>query len=159
MVGKNGETAHERNKGKKATVLEIAVGEKLLYKRKLKGKMDTISPRWDYGVFVGVCARSGELWIATWDGVVKARSVRRIPVQSRWLEDCVKWVKYAPWNLHKDHPGADGVILEGKSVDVRPGELASEAPPPTVVVCTRRVLPRAFQIRREDAERHGYTRG
>ena len=110
-------------------------------------------------MFVGVRARSGELWIATLDGIIKARSVRRIPVQSRWSMDCVKWVKFVPRHLHKDHPGADGDIPEEKVVDGKPVGLASEAHPPPVVVCTRKVPPRAFQIRKEDAERHGHTRG
>ena len=46
----------------------IEFGEKLLYKRKSQAKADKINPRWEYGVFVGVRARSGELWIATLDG-------------------------------------------------------------------------------------------
>ena len=64
-----------------------------------------------------------------------------------------------PRHFYKDHPGADGDIPEEKVVDGKPGGLASEAHPPPVVVCTRKVPPTAFQIRKEDAERHGHTRG
>ena len=61
-VGKDGKTPYERNKGKKATVMGIEFGEKLLYsyKRKSQAKADKINPRWEYGVFVGVRAWSGE---------------------------------------------------------------------------------------------------
>ena len=83
-VGKDGKTAYERSKGKKATVLGIEFGEKLLYKVKPKDKNEKINPRWEYGIFVGVRRRSGELWIAIKDHVFAVRSVRRIPIESRW---------------------------------------------------------------------------
>ena len=158
-VGKDGKTPYERNKGKKATVMGIEFGEKLLYKKKAQSKADKINPRWEYGVFVGVRAKSGELWIATLDGIVKAGSARRIPVQARWSADSVNWVRFVPWHLYKDHTGADGDIPEEKIVDVRPSELVPESRLPPLLVCTRKVPPRAFQIRKDDAELHGYTRG
>jgi hypothetical protein len=92
-VGKDGKTAHERVKGKTASVLGLEFGEKLLWKRKPTDKMDKISSRWDHGVFVGVRVRSGEFWVATVAGVRKVRSVRRIPEDERWSEASVKWVK------------------------------------------------------------------
>ena len=111
-VGKDGKTAYERSKGKKATVLGIEFGEKLLYKVKPKDKNEKINPRWEYGIFVGVRRRSGELWIAIKDQVFAVRSVRRIPIESRWSEDCVKWVNRAPWNRYKGDEYADGEVPE-----------------------------------------------
>jgi hypothetical protein len=66
-----------------------------------------------------------------------------------------------PWHLYKDHPEADGDIPEEEVVEadaeaVKPG---ADTQIPPVVVKTRQVPPRAFQIRKEDAEKHGYTRG
>ena len=75
LIGKDGKTAHERNKGKKATVMGPEFGEKVLFKTKIKAKMDKIDARWSYGIFVGVRTKSGELWIATTNGVTRARSV------------------------------------------------------------------------------------
>ena len=107
---------------------------------------------------MGVRAKSGELWIATVHGVTKARSVRRIAVEDRWSEECVRWVKNAPWHLFKDQQDADGDIPEEKSVE---GKIRAEPLEeyPTVVISTRRIPPRAFQIRKEDAEKYGYSRG
>ena len=52
---------------------------------------------------------------------------------------------------------ADGDIPEeGVESKIRVG--SAEATP-TVVIGTRRVPPRAFQIRKEDAEKYGYSRG
>mgnify|MGYP001254926542 CR=1 FL=1 len=86
-VGKDGKTGYERSKGKKAKVLGIEFGEKLPWKKRTKDKMEKINTRWEYGIFVGVRRRSGEVWLATKDGVVRARSVRRIPIGERWVED------------------------------------------------------------------------
>ena len=77
------------------------------------------------------------------------------------MQDSVKWVKNVPWHLYKDHPEADGDILEEKVVEadaegVQP-ETDTQVPP--IVVKTQQVPPRAFQIRKEDAEKHGCTRG
>ena len=63
-VGKDGKVAYDRAKGKKPTVLRVEVGEKLLYKVKLKAKLEKINSRWEFGIFVGVRRRSGEVWIA-----------------------------------------------------------------------------------------------
>jgi hypothetical protein len=76
-VGKDGKTAYERNKGKNATVLGIEFGEKLVWKKKSGQKMNKINSKWEFGIFVGVRQRSGEIWVATPDGIHKARSVRR----------------------------------------------------------------------------------
>ena len=83
-TGKDGKTAYERIKGKRATVLGIEFGEKLLYKVKAGSKMEKLNPRWEYGIFVGVKRKSGEVWIAKENGIVAARSVRRIPEEERW---------------------------------------------------------------------------
>ena len=160
-VGKDGKTAWERVKEKSATVLAIEFGEKLLWKKKAQSKMDNISSSWEYGIFVGVRVRSGEFWVATKAGVNKARCVRRIPEEDRWSKDCMDWVKHMPWHFYKGHPEADGEIPEENIVETRTGVVrpVDDMESPLVVVRTRQVRPRAFQIREEDAEVHGYTRG
>ena len=94
-VGKDDKTSYERSKGKRATVLGIEFGEKLLYKVRPKDKQEKINTRWEYGIFVGVRRKSGEVWISVKDKVFGVRSVRRIPVEDRWGEDCIGWVKRA----------------------------------------------------------------
>ena len=66
--GKHGKTAFETSRGKEAKVMGgVEFGEKLLWMKRQKDnqKMGKIEARWEYGVFVGVRRRSGELWIAT----------------------------------------------------------------------------------------------
>ena len=160
-VGRDGKTAYERTKGKSASVLGLEFGEKLLWRKKAQAKLDKINSRWDFGIFAGVRARSGEFWVATKNGVFKARAVRRIPAGDQWSYDTVSWVKNVPWNLYANHAEADGDIPEDKAVDVETEagpERNGQAVPP-VIVKTRQVAPRAFQIRKDDAEKFGYTKG
>ena len=97
-VGKDGRTAYERCKGKKATILGLEFGEKVLYKVRTEAKMAKLRSRWEYGIFIGVRQRSHEIWIATPDKTFAARSVRRIPEEERWGNDCVTWVRRPMWN-------------------------------------------------------------
>ena len=52
------------------------------------------------GIFVGIRKKSNEVWIAIKDSIVTARSVRRIPIEKRWSEDCLTWVTRVPWNRY-----------------------------------------------------------
>jgi hypothetical protein len=157
-IGKDGKTAVERNKGKAASVMGIEFGEKLMFKKKVKDKSAKIEARWENGIFVGVRVLSGEFWVATPFGIRKCRSVRRLPVQERWSTDSVAWVKNVPWHLYRGDVAADGEIPEDNSVE--PAAVQSRgAGLEGIVLKAREPPPRAFQIRKEDAERHGYSRG
>ena len=158
-VGKDGKTAYERSRGKRAKVLGVEFGEKLLWKTRPKDKLEKLNGKWEYGIFVGVRRRSGEVWVATKDGIEKARSVRRVPVEDRWGEDCVEWVRHVPWNRSKDDEEADGDIPEEKAVDGEERASGSGGAPEVVVVNTREKEPRKFYIKKQDADRHGFTRG
>ena len=59
-VGKDVKTAYERTKSKAAIVMGLESGEKIMWKKKGKAKMDKASSRWDFGIFVGVRSRSEE---------------------------------------------------------------------------------------------------
>ena len=155
-VGKDGKTSYERTKGKKATLLGIEFGEKLLYKVKKDAKLAKARERWEYAIFVGIKRRSGEVWLAADGKIFSARSVRRIPVLERWCEDCVKWVTRAPWSRYKDAPAADEDLPEDLVMEARP--LLGEMRGPTIIN-TKAKAPREFYIKKEDAEKHGYTRG
>ena len=60
-VGKDGKTAYERTKGKRATILGVEFGEKVMWKKRAKPKMQKLDPKWDFGILIGVRRRSGEL--------------------------------------------------------------------------------------------------
>ena len=74
--------------------------------------MEKLNARWDYGIFVGVRRRSNEIMLATREGITKSRSIKRIPEGLRWGEDCVRWVRWVPWNRYRDDEMADGDLPE-----------------------------------------------
>ena len=113
-VGKDGKVAYDRAKGKKPTVLGVEFGENFLHKVKPTAKLEKINSRWEFGIFVGVRRRrrSGGIWIAVKGKILSARSVRRIPVEHRWGEDCLAWVDRVPWNRYKEALDADGDVPE-----------------------------------------------
>ena len=145
-VGKDGKTAYERVRGKKATVLGIEFGEKLLYKVKIKNKLEKINARWELGIFVGVRRRSGEVWVAFKGQVISVRSVRRIPEEERWSKDCVEWVDRVMWNRYKDDEGADGDVPEGVPAD-EPASSGSTRCPGIIIIETKNKPPRDSTLR------------
>jgi hypothetical protein len=132
----------------------------LFWKKKKGQKMEKINARWEYGIFVGIKRASGEVWVATPEGIMKARSVKRIPKEQRWGPDCLKWVKHAPWNRYPGATDADGEIPEDKLVEASgsTGPLLGGAAG-RVMINVRQPPPREFYIRKEDGEKHGYTKG
>ena len=77
------------------------------------------------------------------------RSVRRIPAEHRWGEDCVKWVDRTLRNRYKDCEFADGEV---------PNEVVAEPKMETnvtgpVFIATRAKTPREFYIKKEDADK------
>ena len=159
-VGKDGKTAYERCKGKRGTVVGVEFGEKLLYKVRHKNKLEKLNARWEFGVFVGVRPESGELWVATKDGLQTVRSVRRLPQEERWGAANRDYIKHVPWNRSGQDPDADGDMPE----EVDPGPVAQEdggggAEERVVLINVRAPVPKEFYIRKKDVESHGVTRG
>ena len=87
-VGRDGKTAYERMKGKKATVLGIEFGERVMRKEKPIGAMRKMVTQWQFGIFIGVKRSSGEITVADEKGVLRwARSIRRVLLQTGiWLQ-------------------------------------------------------------------------
>ena len=159
-VGRDGKTAYERTKGKAGKVLGVEFGEKLLWKvRKKTGKQEKLNARWEYGIFVGVRPRSGELIIATPAGICKVRSVRRVPMEDRWTIDTLKWVKHVPWHRCDNDPEADGEIPE--DVDREPTAAATMGGQHQriVIVSTKEAKPRGLYVTEKNINEYGPTRG
>ena len=155
-VGRDGKTAYERIRGKRASVLGLEFGEKVLFMKKEKGKtLAKLRSKWDYGIFVGVRVRSNEIWVATREKTLKVRSVRRLPEEARWSADTVKWVRHTMWNKFVGDEEADGDIPEGKGVEAQ----GVVEPKEGVTIVTKDRAPRDFYITKANAEQYGYTKG
>ena len=159
-VGKDGKTAYERCCGKRATVLAIEFGEKLLWKVRQKNRLEKLNPRREYGVFVGVTATSGEIWAAT-KGLRTVRPVRRIPVEEQWNENNKDFAEHLPWNKSGEDPEADGDPPEAFEGDEATGAAAAGSmdPPRGIFVNTKEVAPRELYIKKKDVEACGQAKG
>ena len=73
-------------------------------------KLEKIRPRWEFGIFVGIRRRSGEVKVVSKGGLVEVRSVRRLPLEERWGVDNMLWVKLVPWNQYKGDEYEDGEV-------------------------------------------------
>ena len=151
QIGSDGQTAHERIKGRKCRGPIAIFGESVWYKEMNDNKGDKakIESRWHDGVWMGVKGRTGEYIVGTSVGVVKAHTVRRKPEDMRWNADEINAVVGTP---HQPKPGRND-----SRIPVRIRAPAMEEPiaaPPELDFKPRRV-----NIQRRDYQRHGYTDG
>ena len=64
----------------------LPFGEKCMYKplQKSGERQNKMEQRYEYGVYLGTSARTGELFIGTQEGVIKSRSIRRLAEGAQW---------------------------------------------------------------------------
>ena len=89
QVGADGKTAYERLKGKKASLPGLQFGERVLWKTNVvpkdrKHKMDS---NWQDGVYLGQGTVSGEYLVGAKEGVFRPRTVQKVPVEKRWVDN------------------------------------------------------------------------
>ena len=91
-----GRTAFELRRGKPYKRQLLPFGDKVMYLAagKLKSKL---SDRWCEGLFLGVQDRSDEVVIGTGDGVVKARTIKRLDGVQRADSNLLKTMRGLPW--------------------------------------------------------------
>ena len=97
-MGKDGKTAYERLKGKKAVSATLEFGEQVLYRVPLKQLANTV-PRWLPGTFLGKRWESGGFVMATPTGdVITSRATQRVPLPERWKAEALTAIKGTPWD-------------------------------------------------------------
>ena len=65
---------------------------------------------WGEGVYLGQRMVSNESLIGTKDGIVRVRSVNRVPKQKRW-EDNLSYVCGLPWKHNERHEAGEEVVF------------------------------------------------
>ena len=153
-VGKDGKTAYERMKGKRATVLGIEFGEQVHMKRfPTNQRLSKLSIMWSDAIFLGVRTVSGEVIVGTKEGIWKTRTVTRKPVEERWSKDAETLVGGVPWKMSADDEEADGVMekfgLGAKMTAEDEQRIAEEV---------KETVPRRFLIQKRDLDAHGYSK-
>jgi hypothetical protein len=93
--------------------------------------------------------------------VLRVRTLRRRPEEVRWTGEGRPEVRAVPWNGGQGDPDADGLMPE-EEVERRLGEGDRGQDPIPVIPKYERPMasdpvPRAFQIRKQDLDKHGYA--
>ena len=71
--------------------------------------MDKLDSRWEDGIYAGIRAESGEIYVMSESGVIKVRHFKQRPEEERWnQEELVKAVG-VPW---EPVPGRAGIQVK-----------------------------------------------
>ena len=93
----SGQTAYKSMRGKDYIGELIKFGECCMLHIADISK-DKLKPRWQKGCYVGRLDKTNEALLITPSGVVKARSVKRLPLSEAWDNTFVSSCKGSPWN-------------------------------------------------------------
>ena len=106
-VKPNGRTAIEEVKGKRSMRPVAEFGEKVTYMplKSAANPQTKFDNRVEVGVWLGLVLTSDETLIGTSHGVVRARSIRRLPEAERWDYTTLALIKGTPW---KPVPSREG---------------------------------------------------
>ena len=156
-VGTDGKTPYERVKGKSASALMLAWGERVLYMPSTTNKEEKKRSKGDYrylfGVYLGINAESNDCWIGTETGkIVTARSIRRVTEEEKWRAEAIEGVRGLPWDLkcEKDEVADLEVEIPERAADV-------PEPPPEVPATANDPELRRVRINKEWIVRFGPT--
>ena len=154
-VGKDGKTAYERMKGKKARHAGFELGESILWKRKRAGgPLGKLTCMWEDGIYLGVKATTAELIIGTKSGVWVTRTARRKLEDERWSKDSLEMVGGVPWYKNDRDEKIDGEAMKTE-VKVMNKEYQEKFEDTEEHV----PVPRRMAITKQNLEDHGYTVG
>ena len=99
QVSKEGKTAYENFKGKACRGELVDFAERVTFMPVVHGgRMNKLQSKWEPGRFTGIRPKSGEKLLMTKEGVVKARTIRRLPVIDRWVSDDWEELVGVPWS-------------------------------------------------------------
>ena len=101
QTGKDGKTSHERIRGRACNKPLAIFGEKVLYLplKSVETKATKDEPKMKYGICLGIIDRTEEVLIGTERGVVKCRTVKRLPENQKWDAELVSKMQGVVWQL------------------------------------------------------------
>ena len=166
LIYKDGRTAYQNITGKSSKRPVAVFGEKILYMplKTERLKMDKGEAKLREGIWLGLKSRSDEAIVGTATGVVKARTIRRLPKEKRWDPSAINAMRGSPRRpvpgVESDHLPTDtqaGVLPGSGEDDVvialpKEGEIRHNAP-------RAEEGPRRMYITRAFIEKYGKTAG
>ena len=151
LVGQDGQTGFERLMGKPARDSVVEFGEKVEYRlgHKDRGQLEE---RWQEGIWLGKVWGTGECYIATQNGVVKARAIQRKPAADRWDPAAIGAVCGTPWKMKPDIAPSEVRVLPPRPQE----EIQADAAGPNPAEADE-APPKGLRIVKADFEKFGYT--
>ena len=110
----------------------LPLGEKVLFMllRDKRDRKNKLEPRFLYGIWSGISARSGEFVIITPDGQMKARTIKRLPEDQRWDKSFLDKCRGAPWDVEGLDMDSEGIEMpEAEGERARDQEAPEERVP------------------------------
>ena len=80
----------------------VEFGERMFCQPLKHLDMGKAEARWMPGVFLGIKLGSGEKVVATENGIIKMRSIKRRLESERWNEHEQQWINRFPWKPYSD---------------------------------------------------------
>ena len=111
QVKDDGRTAFVRVLGKAYTSQVLQFGERVMYKY-TSVPTGNLDQRWGHGIWVGKAPVTYEDVILTENGVLRARSLHRVPPEERFVISELKNVRGLPWNGRAENLGATVVTQQ-----------------------------------------------
>ena len=95
----DGKTPYERLRGERSKVPLATFGEAVLYLplKTAKPLKEQAQPKMKMGIWLGVIERTEETIIGTDMGIVKCRTINRLPEDQRWNKSMILSMKGTPW--------------------------------------------------------------
>ncbi len=111
-----------------------------------------LAPKWEDGIYLGRKDSSNEYFVGTDTGVYKASEIKRVPGSERFQQARLQSMIGTPWSMTPDVESDLTTALP--AVVVIPGTI-EDVPDPE----PSEAVPRQIFIRKEELEKHGYTKG
>ena len=149
-VGSDGMTPYERTKGKKASQPMVCIGERVLFMPLKAARGDKMDVRFEYGIYVGTSFVNSEHYVATEGGVIRTRTIRRLPMEDRWKIESIRSIKGTPW------APLDGESPMPIGIKIKEGTGQHDIPPPPI---RPEIQIRRMQLSKADFAKYGFTPG
>ena len=101
-VGTDGRVPYQRLRGRKMQPEPVEYGESVMCLPLTNFDLGNAEARWIPGVFIGMKLNSGEKVVATENGIIKVRSIRRRLKFERWNIEEHQWINKFPWRPYSN---------------------------------------------------------
>ena len=113
-------TSRELLKGKREIMRMAEFGESVLWlpETRESGRMEKLEPKFEKGVWLGVCPRTDKAMIGTATGIVRAGTVKRQTIEEAWNAEQLLAITLTPWTVGRKSDRYELVIDDDGEVEV-----------------------------------------